>query len=239
MLGTRATSSTRGPSPHGRRDLVELVVVVSLLVATIALSIVSGKSIYIFGYIMAIVSAIRGPMRKHRPWRDLGLKSGFVKDLKHVWYYVAAVALLFQVLPPTFGVAYLFGHYSDLRQHILGRLSINFGSMEGLATVGGLLAAMLVLTLIEELVFRVTIQERLGWFLGTPVAILVASAIFASAHLAGTSGSLPVILLDVTGVALDGIFLGIIYARTHNLALTWATHFAADAVGLLALLLIL
>lgn len=238
-LGLRPARSARGSSPRGRRDQYGLLVVLGLLIVTIALSILTGKSIYIFGYIMAIVYAIRRPIRDHRPWSELGLKFGFLKDLKHVWYYVAAVALLFQVLPPTFGIAYLLGHYSDLRQEILGRLSVNLGSIEGLVAVGGALAAMLVLTLIEELVFRVTIQQRLAWFVGTPTAVLLASALFASAHVAATSGSLLVVLLDVAGVALDGIFLGIIYAKTHNLALTWATHFAADSIGLFALLLIL
>jgi membrane protease YdiL (CAAX protease family) len=213
--------------------------VVALLIVTIAISILTGKSIYIFGYIIAIVYAIHGPIQHHRPWRELGLKLGFFKDLKHVWYYVGIVAVILQVLPPTFGIAYLFGYYSDLRQHIIGRLAINFGSVEGYAALGGLLASMLVLTLLEEVVFRVTVQERLSWFLGTPVAILFASVLFGLAHFVGASGSWPVILLDVAGVALDGILFGVIYAKTHNVALTWATHYSADVIGLFALLLIL
>ncbi len=50
--------------------------------------------------------------------------------------------------------------------------------------------------------------------------------------------SVPVVLLDIGGVFVDGILLGIIYARTHNLLLTWATHFVGDALGLIVLLLI-
>jgi membrane protease YdiL (CAAX protease family) len=90
----------------------------------------------------------------------------------------------------------------------------------------------------EEMVFRVTIQERLSWFIGTLPAILFASVIFGLAHAVGTSGSLLIILTDVAGVAIDGAFFGIIYAKTHNLALTWATHYTADVVGLIALVLI-
>ena len=82
------------------------------------------------------------------------------------------------------------------------------------------------------------IQDGLSRSLGTPAAILVASMVFALAHAVGTTGSSQIVLCDVAGVALDGILFGIIYARTHNLAVTWATHYVVDVLGLLALLAI-
>jgi membrane protease YdiL (CAAX protease family) len=57
-------------------------------------------------------------------------------------------------------------------------------------------------------------------------------------HAVGTGGSLQIVLTDVAGVTLDGIFFGLIYTRTHNLLVTWATHCAADVVGVIALLTI-
>jgi uncharacterized protein len=229
----------RQSSPHDKRAFYGLMLVIAILLSTLALSMYTGQDVYIFGYIMAVVYAVHGPLRRHRSWQDLGLKRGFVKDFKRVWYYFGTDAILFQIAPPTLGIAFVFGYYHQLLSEITGRLSVNFGSLAGLSAVGGLLAASLVLTLMEEVVFRVTIQERLSWFIGTPGAILITSVIFGLVHSVGTSGSLPVVLLDVAGVALDGIFFGIIYAKTHNLALTWATHYTADVVGLLALLLIL
>jgi membrane protease YdiL (CAAX protease family) len=232
--------SVREPSPHDRRAFYQLTAVLVILLVTIALGLYDGRrygSLYIFGYIIAIICALSWP-RHNRPWQELGLKRGFVTDFKRVWYYFGIDALLFQVLPPTLGIAFVFGYYPELLSHITGRLSINFGTLEGMSAAGGLLAAALILTLMEELVFRVMIQERLSWFIGTPAAILFASVIFGLAHAVGTSGSLPVVLTDVAGVAIDGAFFGIIYAKTHNLALTWATHYTADVVGLIALLLI-
>jgi membrane protease YdiL (CAAX protease family) len=231
----------REPSPHDRRAFYQLTGVLAILFLTLALGLYDGHrygSLYIFGYIIAIIYALHGPVRHNRAWQELGLKRGFVKDFKRVWYYFGIDALLFQVLPPTFAIALVLGYYPELLSHITGRLSINFGSLEGVSAVGGLLAAALVLTLMEEVVFRVTIQERLSWFIGTPAAIVFATAIFGLAHAVGTSGSLPVILTDVLGVAIDGVFFGIIYAKTHNLALTWATHYTADVIGLMALVLI-
>jgi len=70
---------------------------------------------------------------------------------------------------------------------------------------------------------------------GAAAAILLTAVLFGVAHVVGTAGSPQVVLSDVAGVTLDGVLLGIIYARTHNLAVTWATHYVADVVGLLAL----
>ena len=85
---------------------------------------------------------------------ELGLKpaAAFLKDLRKVWYLVAIVVLLFQLLPPGFGVARLFGFYPQLLDHITQRTS----------QVPGLVAAALILTLIETIVYQVCIQERLS-----------------------------------------------------------------------------
>ena len=232
------TRHGREPTPHDKKALVQLTLLMALLLVTIIVSIYSDQPVYIFGYIMIVIYAISRPIRHNRPWQELGLKHGFVKDFKKVWYYFGIDAFLFQILPPTFGLAIIFGYYPELVSHITGRLSINFGSLEGISAVVTLLVAALFLTLMEEVVFRVTIQERLSWYIGTPAAILSAALLFGLVHAVGTSGSLPIILLDVIGVAIDGVFFGIIYSKTHNLALTWATHYFADVVGLIALILI-
>lgn len=236
--GGQAPKAEREPTPHDRKTRNELAVVLAVLVASLALSIPTGKDIFILGYIVAIAYAIRGPRRNNRPWGELGLKRGFLKDLRLVWYLAAIEAVLFQLAPPNFGLADVLGYYPKLVHHITGRLPVHLGSSHGIATLAGLLATVLILTLLEELVWRVTIQERLSWFIGTPAAILITSVLFASGHAVGAPAGVPVILLDVAGVFIDGILLGIIYAKTHNLALTWAIHFAGDALALIALLLI-
>lgn len=233
-----SSAGGREPSPHDRNSLIGISSIIAILVITLAASLYKGQPIYIFGYIMAIIYVVGQVTRRNRPFQELGIKRGFAKDFKRIWYYFGIDALLFQLLPPTFGIAFVFGYYTELVNHITGRLSINFGSLEGLSAIGGLLTAALILTLMEEIVFRVTIQERLSWFIGTPAAILFASIMFGFVHSVGTSGSLLVILTDVAGVAIDGAFFGVIYAKTHNLAVTWTTHFTADVVGLIALALI-
>jgi membrane protease YdiL (CAAX protease family) len=228
----------REPSPHNRSGFIGILLVITLLVVTIAASMVKGQPIYIFGYIMAIVYAVGRVTRHNRPVQELGIKHGFVKDFKRVWYYFGIDAILFQLLPPTLGIAYVLGQYNAVLKDITGRLAIDFGSLSGAYAIGGLLASALILTLMEEVVFRVTVQERLSGFIGTLPAILFATVLFGLVHFIGTTGLTTAAILDVVGVMLDGAFFGIIYAKTHNLAVTWITHYVADAMGVFFLVVL-
>ncbi len=234
----RMPAQDRVASPHDRRARNELIALLALLIGTLAVSFVRGQDVFVFAYIMTVVVAVGGPRRHHRPWSELGIKGGFVADLRRVWPFAFLVAIVFQVVPPTLVIASGLGYADEVVQHITDRLAMDFGSLEGVLAVVGLLAAAAVLVLVEEVVYRVTIQERLSWFIGTPAAILVGASLFGLAHAVGTTGSPLVVATDVSGVVLDGVLFGIIYARTHNLAVTWAAHYAADVVGLIALALI-
>jgi membrane protease YdiL (CAAX protease family) len=218
-----------------RRSRNELIGLLALFLITLALSLPKGQDVFVFAYIMTVVVAVGGPRRHGRPWSDIGVKAGFFADLRRVWPFSALVAIVFQVLPPMVGIAFVAGHGRELLAQITGRLPVDIGSAEGLSSIVALLAAALVLTLVEEIVFRVVFQERMSWYIGTPAAIGVAAVLFGLAHAVGAAGSSQVVLLDVGGVMLDGVFFGLIYARTHNLWVTWATHYAADVVGVIAL----
>jgi membrane protease YdiL (CAAX protease family) len=212
-----------------------LIGLLALLLITLAASFVKGQAIFVFAYIMIMSHALGAPRRRGRPWSELGLKPGFWADLRKVWRLSFLVAVVLQVLPPMVVLAFLLGSGRQLLEHITARLPLDVASGAGLATVGGLLAVAFVLTLVEEIVYRVTIQERLSRLVGTPVAIVIAAALFALAHAVAVSGNPQVVLFDVGGVFLDGLFFGLIWARTHNLAVTWLTHYAADVVGLVVL----
>jgi membrane protease YdiL (CAAX protease family) len=228
--------SGRVPEPHNRRALFRLILVLAILLVCDAVGLYNGQkygSLYIFGYIIAIVVGFGGLISGRRAWSEAGIKRGFIGDFKRVVPLFAVVALVFQLLPPPLGVSYVFGFYSEEVAHITGRLALTFG------TVAVLIGLAVILTFLEEAVFRVTIQERLSWFIGTPAAVVFASLLFGVAHEIATSGSLPVVLTDYGGVVLDGLFFGAIYARTHNLAVVWATHLTADIVGIITLFVIL
>ena len=212
------------------------MLVLAILLVCDAIGLYNGQkygSLYIFGYIIAVVVGFGGLISGKRPWSDAGIKRGFVGDFKRVLPLFAIVAVIFQTLSPPLGVAYAFGFLPQEIAHITGRLALTFG------TVAVLILSAVVLTFIEEVVYRVTIQERLSWFIGTPAAVVLASLIFGVAHEIAVTGSLPVVLTDYGGVVLDGLFYGAIYARTHNLAVSWVAHLTADIVGIITLFVIL
>ncbi len=234
----RSPAQDRVATPHDRRARNGLIALLALLIGTLAVSFLKGQDVFIFAYIMTVVVAVGAPRRHRRPWSELGIKGGFVADLRRVWLLAFLVAVVFQVLPPTLVVASGLGYADQVVRHITERLAVDFGSPAGLLGLVGLLGAAAVLVLVGEIVYRVTIQERLSWFIGTPGAILAGAILFGLAHAVAATGSPLVIATDVSGVVLDGLLYGMIYARTHNLAVTWATHYAADVVGLFALALI-
>jgi membrane protease YdiL (CAAX protease family) len=230
----RVVVPARGVGPD-RRARNELISLLALFLVTLAVSLAKGQDVFVFAYIMTVVVAVGGPRRHGRPWSDIGVKRGFVGDLRRVWPLSALVAIVFQILPPMMGIAFVAGYGPELLEQITGRLPVDVGSVAGLSAIVTLLGLALVLTLVEEIVFRVVFQERMSWYIGTPAAIVVAAVLFGLAHAVGATGNTPVAALDVGGVILDGVFFGLIYARTHNLWVTWATHYAADVVGLVAL----
>jgi membrane protease YdiL (CAAX protease family) len=213
----------------------ELVALLALYLITLAVSLAKGQDVFVFAYIMTVVVAVGGPRRRGRPWAEIGVKRGFVEDLRRAWPLCALVAVVFQVLPPTIGIAFAAGFGPEVLEHITGRLPVDIGSAAGLSAIAMLLGAALVLTLVEEIVFRSFFQERLSVTLGTPAAIIVAAVLFGLAHAVGATGDPRLVLLDVGGVVLDGVIFGLVYARTRNLWLTWATHYAADVVGVITL----
>ena len=204
-------SSVREPSSHDRHDLRGVLIVIAVLLFTIIVSLLvkKQKDLYVVGYIVAIVYVMRGPRRNNRRWSEIGWKphASFLTDLKKVWYLVAIVVLLLQLLPPEFGVAHVFGFYHQLLHNITQRTSM----------IPGLLGAAVILTLVETIVYQVCIQERLSWFIGTPAAILVMMVLAGLAHATGTSGSFDVVLTGSAGArAVDFSVFGIIFARTRN-----------------------
>jgi membrane protease YdiL (CAAX protease family) len=235
----RTAEPVVGDPRLGRRARNELIGLLALYLVTLVVSLAKGQDVFVFAYIMTVVVAVGGPRRHGRPWSDIGVKGGFLADLRRVWPLSALVAIVLQVLPPMVGIAFAAGYGRDLLAQITGRLPVDIGSAEGLTSIAVLLAAALVLTLVEEVVFRAVFQERMSWYIGTPAAIGVAAVLFGLAHAVGATGSPAVVALDAGGVVLDGVFFGLIYARTHNLWVTWATHYAADVVGVIALVTVL
>ena len=115
--------------------------------------------------------------------------------------------------------------------HIESRIPL-FDTTQPAALFGMLLFA----TLGEEMAFRSLFQERLSWFVKTPIAIVVASVVFGLMH--WSAGDLAVTIADVALVTLDSIIFGLIFSRGRNLYVVWLTHLLGDLVGVALLILV-
>lgn len=89
-------------------------------------------------------------------------------------------------------------------------------------------ATILLIPVIEELVFRATLQRLLVRRFSVPLAVLVQALCFGAVHLATPMH----VLIGVFG----GLSFGTTYAATNRLSLTIATHCASNAIFILLVL---
>jgi membrane protease YdiL (CAAX protease family) len=169
---------------------------------------------------------------RHRPWKELGVsRTGFVKVVNANWYLLVIVVMVLQTLIPWMSSLL----WPDYLQHIVARLP--WYPSTGIVALLVFLLLTAFSTFIEELVFRGLTQERLGWFIPQSVAIGATSVLFGASHWA--PGNPVVVLADISGVTLDGIFYGWIYSRSRSILVSWIAHFLSDVVGLIMLLLMI
>jgi membrane protease YdiL (CAAX protease family) len=96
---------------------------------------------------------------------------------------------------------------------------------------------MLAVSLLgEEMTYRTLVQGRLASFIKAPVAILLASVVFAFMHY--SPGPLLVVSVDIGMIFIDSLFYGIMFNRKNNLIVVWLAHLLGDIFGLLALALL-
>jgi membrane protease YdiL (CAAX protease family) len=92
----------------------------------------------------------------------------------------------------------------------------------------------------EELLNRNVIQKYLYDTFSRPGAVVVASAVFASAHVFSYGGDSVVgMAVSLTSVFLLSLVLGAIYERTENLAVPIAIHGAFNALQFLLLYVVI
>lgn len=204
-----------------RQILYETLFVIVLTLVLALLTPLKGIAV-----LLPVVYLFGEARLRHRSWADLGIKPReFLQAIGANWQWILLVGVVLQIVVPM--GAQLF--YPAFLEHVRERVPL-FDNLQLLGIVG----ALLVSTLIEELSFRALFQERLSWFVGTPTAILFAALVFGLMHI--STGTSLVIALDVGFVILDGALYGIIFARGKNLFAAWVAHFLADVIGILFLL---
>jgi len=104
--------------------------------------------------------------------------------------------------------------------YLLGVLSFERTGNPYLSTSIKLLIFFSLFALFEELVFRGIIYNHLQKVLGMNISIVVASCIFALAHVSNTNASLN----SFIAIFIGGAILSILYAISNNIWLPYAFH---------------
>jgi membrane protease YdiL (CAAX protease family) len=219
MSGTPSKKSIR---PQ-RRYLFEVILVIIVMVALAYIS----PALKTISYVIAVVYVFWDMRRRHRSWSDIGISlKGIGKGIAANWYLITIVAVVIQFL-----VLFIVpqAYLPNLLNHIIGRLPLL--SYDKLAVTIGL---VIIISLVEELIFRGLIQERIGWYVGQPAAVLIASIAFGLLHY--SPGPFNIVATDIGLVVLDGVFYGLIFSRCRNIFVSWIAHMATDLIGLLLLL---
>jgi len=164
---------------------------------------------------------------RHRPIESLGWKyHGVLTDLRASLPIIALVAVGIQ-FGVVFGSRYLLVPLFDRLEGRVSYLQTHFASfapsMMFLVFVG-------MATLVEELIFRGFVQERVSWFYGDSFGIVIGSLLISLLHY--SHGELTLVMADLLFVFLDSTLYGLIYKPSRSVLVSWIAHLSADLVGL-------
>lgn len=215
----------KGESPQ---TLLEIILVMSLSLLLFFFVPSFSWTLY---FLPLMYVLIERRIRK-RKWQEIGFKSAdLLRDLRANWHLFLLVVIVIQpsvIVGSRFWWPELFGQFTTRVEFLLDL----YGQVAPLATFFLLIA---IAALLEEIIYRGFVQERIGWFTKDGIAIFAASLLMGIAHL--TSGEPIAMFADILLVILDSIIYGLIYMRSRNVVVAWAAHLAADYVGLTLILL--
>lgn len=166
--------------------------------------------------------------KRNRSFEEIGFKfKSTLKDIKDNWHLILLVAIVLQFLTLLIAKSLL----PDYVAHVQSRIP-----MLNLNQLIPLFIMITIGTFTEEIVYRGFFQERLGWFLGTALSIIIPSVVFSFMHY--SSGSIIVVAYDIFTIFIDSLVYGAIYYRTKNIFASWIPHYLADIIGVIAMFLL-
>lgn len=166
------------------------------------------------------------------PWHDLALLKNLLLPIALFAIYAALVRLIerrpateidFRRGLPTFLIGIMIGSAIIGAAFVilwkLGMAEISSGS--GLAGLERELLALMITTMVEELLFRVILFKILEEIAGSLIAILISAAAFGLAHIANP-GATP---LAIFALSVEmGVMLALAYMLTRNVWIAVGIH---------------
>lgn len=166
--------------------------------------------------------------RKKGKMEDIGfIPKNILSDIKKYWWLI--------LIPAASGIvaislSRLF--IPDFYLHVLERTK----PMLSLDKLFLLIPQLLILAFGEEIAFRAFFQTKICNITKPIWAIIITSSFFAIGHF--SANSILLAIYDLIFIFIDSIIYGIIYQRTKNVYSCTISHFIANVIGILILLLI-
>jgi membrane protease YdiL (CAAX protease family) len=193
---------------------------VTVLLVTILLFILFEKYRSVLTALPVLYLVIERRFRD-RTWSSLGFKfKNIGEDIKSVWIWLLIVIFISPIMTLLIANRFL----PEFIVHVKDRLPMDINSL--IPT----LVVITIGTFLEEIIFRGFVQERLSWFTGSAISIIVASILFALMHYA--SGDTKIVTYDMVTILIDSIIYGIIFLKTKNLFVSWIGHYLCDIVAI-------
>lgn len=191
----------------------------------------------IFGLKLAGLAVIIGVMFffitqvvEKQPFEGSGLDLGAIgrnlKD-KQIWIWLCLPIVMDGV---SMGIATLF--LPEYINHVLDRADA-FVSYEQVLL---LLFQLAFLALGEEIAWRAFFQKQLNKVLSIVPVLLLSSVLFALGHI--TEGEPVIVIYDIFFVFVNSVLYGIIFLKSNNAWVSGLSHFVANLLSVLVLLLL-
>jgi len=200
-----------------------------ILLETIAVMAVSLAGMFLFpparilfGLVPVAYLLIEFHLRK-REWSELGFRfTTLWQDARANWLWLVVAGFVIQSVTVFWARVY----FPEYLAHVRERLPFTTGL--GWIFIFIILAISI---LGEELTYRALFQGRMVAFIGAPAAVILASVLFGLAHFSPAPAG--ILAVDLGLVFIDSLLYGVIYARSHNILLSWAAHFLGDLIALI------
>jgi membrane protease YdiL (CAAX protease family) len=204
--------------------LVELSIVLLFL---FGLNFIVGGVAFGIPIVYILVDSVRRGRRKE----DLGLKKeSLISDLQKNASLVILVVIVIQSVIILESLMLFPPYLQYIRTHRAWSIDMSFGAFIPM------LFSIPLTTMLEEVVFRGLVQERLSWFFNKRTSLIIASFLFAAIH--WTPDDPFIILIDLIAIAAGGIVYGLIYMRCRNVYIAWFAHMFSDLHGIFLLFVI-
>jgi membrane protease YdiL (CAAX protease family) len=195
---------------------------------SLGISLIS-PSLKLIGILIPVAYLIIERRMRHRTWTEIGFNlHGIPTGLRQNLGWILLVGVGIQALAAFCSYYFLPAYF----QHILARLPLDLTSLNV-----GLIVALGISTLGEEILYRGLFQARIGTFMPATGAIVLTSLVFAWMHY--SSGAALIVMIDLTSVLIDSVIFGIIFQRSQNIFVAWIAHFLGDIVGVIFLLMMM